>query len=282
MQCHLQNELHAASAVILSAGKDLAASAIRPRSFAAIRMTLGGLFGLIVLVQMSPVLLAAEKPKVSKPPMVTRQQWGSKPQPIPDSRKHTPQFITVHHAGVDWKPGRDPAVFVKNMQAWGQRREEENAQLPPEKRKPNVKNWPDLAYHFMIAPDGRIYEARPMEYEPESNTKYDLQGHIGVELMGNFQTQRPSDAQLKSLVALVSWLCQEKNIPVTEIATHRDRAQKQTVCPGKDLYRYFEDGTFGGWVKETLAGEKPEIKPGPPLEDGPTVVVDTPATQPAN
>ena len=211
---------------------------------------------------------AQEKPKkeakVPKPAIVSAKEWGSEPQPIPDSRKHTPQFITVHHAGVDWKPGRDPVTFVKNMQGWGQRE----------------KNWPDLAYHFMIAPDGRIFEARSMEYEPESNTKYDLQGHIGIELMGNFETQRPSEKQLESLVAIVAWVCQEKNIPPSEIATHRDRAKKQTSCPGKDLYRYFEDGTFVGWVKQTLAGKQPDVKPGPPLEGGPTVVVDTPATQP--
>src|SRR5213075_877704 len=91
---------------------------------------------------------------LQKPPTVTREQWGSQPQPIPDSRRHTPQFITIHHAGVPWKPGRDPADFVRNMQTWGQRE----------------KHWPDLPYHFMIAPDGRIFEARPIQYEPESNT----------------------------------------------------------------------------------------------------------------
>ena len=30
-----------------------------------------------------------------------------------------------------------------------------------------------------------------------------------------------------------------------------------------------------------LAGKQPDVTPGPPLEGGPTVVVDTPATQPA-
>jgi hypothetical protein len=204
---------------------------------------------------------------VEKPPIVSREEWGSQPQPIPDSRKHVARFITIHHAGVDWKPGRDPAQFVKTMQAWGQRE----------------KHWPDLAYHFLIAPDGRIFEARSMEYEPESNTKYDLQGHIGVELMGNFETQRPSKQQIESCVKLVAWLCQEKKIDPSQIAGHKDRAKGQTSCPGKDFYRYLESGQFVGWVKQTLAGDTPQIDPGPPLEGGPTVVIDTPlpATAPA-
>src|SRR5688500_6217734 len=206
----------------------------------------------------------AEEPaatKLEKPKTVTREEWGSEPQPLPDSRKHTPQFITLHHGGTDWKAGRDPAQFVRNLQKYGQRE----------------KNWPDLPYHFMIAPDGRIFECRPIEYEPESNTKYDLQGHIGVELMGNFETQRPSPAQLKSTVALVAWLCQDLRIDASQIAGHGDRAKKQTVCPGKDFARYLEDGQLVGWVKETLAGNKPDVKPGEPLNGGPTVVVDTPA-----
>jgi hypothetical protein len=209
-----------------------------------------------------PLLTAfADQPaKLTKPEMVTREQWGSEPQPLPESRKHIPKFITIHHGGTDWKAGRDPAEFVKAVQRYGQRE----------------KNWPDLPYHFMIAPDGRIFEARPIEYEPESNTKYDLQGHIGVELMGNFEKQRPSPAQLKSTVALVAWLCQDLKIDPGKIAGHRDRAKDQTSCPGKDFYRYLEDGKLLGWVKQTLAGEKPDVQPGDPLPGGPTVVIDTP------
>src|SRR5687768_12345699 len=89
--------------------------------------------------------LGADDPapaKLEKPKTVTREEWGSEPQPLPDSRKHTPQFITIHHGGTPWKAGRDPQDFVKSMQKWGQ----------------TEKNWPDLPYHFMIAPDGRIFE----------------------------------------------------------------------------------------------------------------------------
>jgi hypothetical protein len=45
------------------------------------------------------------------------------------------------------------------------------------------------------------------------------------------------------------------------------------------MYRYIESGEFQKWVKETLDGKQPEVKPGPPLKDGPTVVIDTPAAK---
>src|SRR6266513_83590 len=82
---------------------------------------------------------------VQKPPIVSAKEWGSAPQPIPDSRKQTPQYVTIHHAGVLWEAKVPPATFVKNMQSWGQRE----------------KKWPDLPYHFLIAPDGTIFEGRP-------------------------------------------------------------------------------------------------------------------------
>src|SRR5947207_467985 len=198
---------------------------------------------------------ATQPAAVAKPPIVPAAEWGSTPQPIPDSRKHTPKFITIHHAGTIWKPGSDALKVVKGLQAYGQKE----------------KHWPDVPYHFIIAPDGRIIEGRSMRYEPESNTKYDLQGHIGVELLGNFEEQRVNAQQLESLTNLVAWLCQDLKIDPSEVATHRDRAKEQTVCPGKDFYRYFGDGQLVGWVRQVLSGKQPKIELRDPLPGGPTV-----------
>jgi hypothetical protein len=194
------------------------------------------------------------KPGVSKPPIVSAKEWGSTPQPIPDARKHTPKYITIHHAGVLWEAKTTPDKFVKNMQTWGQKE----------------KNWPDLPYHFLIAPDGRIFEGRALAYEPDTNTKYELAGNIGVEMMGNFNAQRPSEAQLQSCVKLVAWLAQELNVAPENIRGHNDAAPGQTDCPGKDFYRYLKDGQFRNWVTQTMQGKSPDVNPGPPLPDGPT------------
>jgi hypothetical protein len=145
------------------------------------------------------------------------------------------------------------------MQIWGQ----------------TEKHWPDLPYHFLIAPDGRIFEGRPIEYEPDSNTNYSLNGNIGIELFGNFEVQRPSQKQLESCVKLVAWLAQEQKIDLDHIRGHRDAAQGQTVCPGKDFYRYLADGSFRKWVEATMHGQSAEIKPGPALDGGPTEIIPT-------
>ena len=159
---------------------------------------------------------ASTQPGVPRPPIVSAKQWGSAPQPIPDARKQVPAWITIHHAGVLWEGKTTPDAFVKNMQTWGQKE----------------KNWPDLPYHFLIAPDGRIFEGRAIEYEPESNTKYDLQGNIGIEMMGNFEAQRPSRAQIESCVKLAAWLASEHHIDVDHIRGHRDAAPDRPIVRG--------------------------------------------------
>ena len=55
-------------------------------------------------------------------------------------------------------------------------------------------------------------------------------------------------------------------------------AMDPSVPAGKDFYRYLESGKFKEWVAQTLAGKQPDVKPGPPLPGGPTVVLDTPPT----
>jgi hypothetical protein len=213
--------------------------------------------------------LAQSRRSVPKPAnLISREAWGSKPDRIPDSRRQTPKWITLHHAGVLWTNSKDPAQFVRDMQEWGKKR--------PQLEKPPMDTyWPDLPYHFLIAPDGRIFEGRPLEFEPESNTKYELSGHIGIEMMGDFNRQRPSPEQLQSAVQLTAWLLDAQKLPLEAIRTHRDVAQGQTECPGRDFYRYIEDGQFKHWVKGVLDGENPTIEPGPPLADppGPTELV---------
>ena len=202
----------------------------------------------------------------ARPPIVTREAWDSRPAPIPASRKQVPVWITIHHAGEVWKPGADPAAFVRRMQVWGQNR-------PKLEQPPRNTYWPDLPYHYLIAPDGRIFEGRPVEYEPETNTNYSVNGNIGVELMGDFEKQRPSVAQIKACVALTAWLGQTYHIDAAHIRGHMDVAVGQTDCPGRDFYRYMQDGQFKRWVKAVQEGHTPAIAPGPVLPDGPATPI---------
>lgn len=211
------------------------------------------LFAFIGLAAAALSCVSADRRKASacarlRPAIVTGEEWGSKAHAIPDSRRQTPAWVTLHHAGVPWT-GKDPAQFVRDMQVWGQNR-------PMLEKPPMNTYWPDLPYHYLIAPDGRIFEGRDVRYEPESNTKYPLSGNIGVEMMGDFNVQPPTQEQLRSSVRVVAWLSCKHGITLDHVRGHRDAAPGQTDCPGKGFYRHLEDGGFRRWVEAVGAGKE--------------------------
>lgn len=204
---------------------------------------------------------------MGEPVVISRGQWGSRPQTMPTTMRHVPRVLTVHHAGVLWRSGMEPYQVLRNLQSWGQR----------------DKKWPDVPYHYLISPDGRIFEGRDVNYRPESNTKYDLDGVLNVHLWGHFDEQRVSVEQLRSTVSLLAKLCRELKLDPKLIRGHRDAAPGQTTCPGKDVHRYLEGGQLRRWVEETLAGKVPAIEELPEAPGGPTTRITTtaPASRPA-
>ncbi len=188
---------------------------------------------------------------VAKPSIVERHQWGSQPDGLGDGLLHQPKSIAIHHAGVAWKQGDDPLKKIKNLQSWGQRE----------------KGWPDVPYHYLISPDGRILEGRDWRYRPESNTDYDLDGVLNVQLWGDFDRQSVTLEQLQALTQTVAWLCQEHGISVSFVRGHGDAAPGQTSCPGKDLKRYLDKSHLYGWINQSLIGHLPRVKLEAPLPD---------------
>jgi len=166
--------------------------------------------------------------------VIKRSEWGW--QPLTEKKEEAKiTKITIHHGGVEFTKDKDPKEALRTLQKWS--REE--------------KGWIDIPYHFMIDLDGNIYEARPINYPGDTNTEYDPTGHALVEVMGNYEIQTLSEEQLNSLIGLIAFLAKEFNVPVSEIKTHRDYS-KMTVCPGKNIYKYFQDSTIVKEVEKRL------------------------------
>ncbi len=167
-----------------------------------------------------------EKPIAPKPKMLSRAEWKAKP-PVGQMKAHTPRYITIHHTATKKKPTVPLAEKLRNLQNFSQHEDK----LDTGKIKPP---WLDVPYHFYIAAGGEIGEARDLHFAGDTNTEYDPTGHLLVVLEGNFEEEEPTDAQIKSTIALVAWLSQTYRIPAEKIATHKDYAR--TACPGKNLY----------------------------------------------
>ncbi len=65
------------------------------------------------------------------------------------------------------------------------------------------------------------------------------------------QQQEVPSAQLASLIKLIAHACKKYDLPYETITTHRDNST-QTTCPGKNLYKYFENGYVKAEVKKLI------------------------------
>ncbi len=118
-------------------------------------------------------------------------------------------------------------------------------------------HYSDIAYHFIIDNDGRVWQGRLLEYmgahagrdsladimaarirhgildqPPESALVRDPDwGQAGICLCGNFSHQQPRKQQLDALKTLLICLCDSLELSPGQIALHRE-INPNTTCPG--------------------------------------------------
>ena len=132
--------------------------------------------------------------------------------------------ITIHHAGngVVRETAENAVVFrLQNMQTAHLRR-----------------NYGDIGYHFIIDYAGRTWEGRSLAYEG-AHVSHHNRRNVGIMVIGNFEKQRPSDAQIKSCEVLVGLLREHYRIKKNRVYGHRDLGH--SICPGRHLYARLAD-----------------------------------------
>ena len=112
-----------------------------------------------------------------------------------------------------------------------------------------VNKWDELGYHFVIGNgtdtrDGAI-EVGSRWVKQKWGAHCKVPGNrfnehgIGICLVGNFEQNRPSAAQMDSLSRLVTFLMTECGIPTDQVLAHGS-VTGHTACPG----RYFPMARF--------------------------------------
>ena len=152
---------------------------------------------------------------------------------------HKITHVTLHHTG-DAKPllpGDSPVARLRGLQRWGA----------------SDRNWWDVPYHFLLGLDGDIYEGRDYHFMGETNTTYDPGGHFLISVIGNYGVQEPTQAQLNAIAEMMAWALDEFDLPLDKIGGHYNYAD--TGCPGKNLRKYLEDGTFRRMASARLKRE---------------------------
>ena len=148
------------------------------------------------------------------------------------AREYSPQvkLLVVHHtalklAGDERSPTeRMKALYIYHADKMG---------------------WGDIGYHYVIDEKGNIFEGR-------SGGKNVIGGHlycgntatVGIALMGNFEVERPTQNQFRSLKQLLAYLAGEYGLNLngkvrfhgklsSHIVGHKDAGH--TKCPGYNL-----------------------------------------------
>jgi N-acetylmuramoyl-L-alanine amidase len=163
--------------------------------------------------------------------LICRRAWGAR-RPSGDFERHRIRRITVHHSAVALRDNRLAPARLRSHQAAHQDR-----------------GWADIAYHLLIDRNGNVYAGRPRWAVGDTSTNYDPRGHLLVMCEGNFQEQRPSEAQVRALVDILAWAVNRYGVGVRSIRGHLEYAD--TACPGRSLQRRL--GEVRRRVRERLA-----------------------------
>ncbi len=192
------------------------------RSFVALTLGIG----------LAACAVVPTDPTVARPTMVSVAQWGGAASTASHVVPQRIDRITIHHGGVAWKRDADVAAYMRRLQQWSRL----------------TKRWSDSPYHYIIAPDGRIFVARDEGVPGDTNTEYDPKGHALVMLLGNFDEAQPTPQQLATTVNLVAWIASQHQLTADQIASHKDFSS-QTACPGKNLSAHIASG----WLRSAVA-----------------------------
>lgn len=154
--------------------------------------------------------------------IIKREDWGMLP-PSNSYKSQKANKIIVHHNGAGSKPNIPDFKGKETIRAI-------------ERWHVEVNNWNALGYHFIIAPNGDIYQGRPIFVRGAHAGYKNNINSIGIMLYGNFDYENPTTEQIKALKELIV------HLNIYDIYGHKD--VRNTTCPGKNLYKIIKSEEF--------------------------------------
>lgn len=198
----------------------------------------------MLLAHALALLVATAVDAPSLPHVVPRETWDPSPrragQRYPGRLERALRTIVVHHSDF-----LDPAgpLGIKEYHL-------------------EVSGFSDIGYHFVIEPDGTVYEGRALDHtgahagvtREGARGRHELDpdwGAIGIVLDGYFGEELPPPAQREALLALIDEL--RARFPnIERVIGHREVRQElvlarkltpvgpPTVCPGDALFLWLD------------------------------------------
>jgi len=129
--------------------------------------------------------------------------------------------ITVHHDGLDqliWST--DPRAMAERIERY--------------RVGHLARGWGDIGYHLVIDRSGVLWQGRSIRWQG-AHVKNHNEGNIGVLVMGNFEEQKPTAAQIQTLRRVIVDLRRVYGVREGQLYTHREWPDADTLCPGRNL-----------------------------------------------
>jgi hypothetical protein len=131
-----------------------------------------------------------------------------------------------------------------------------------------ANGWSGIGYHLIILPDGTIAEGRPIAQQGAHAAAWNP-GTIGVAMIGDFDSEFPSQAQIASTATVLRELGKRFALDLSKdyrpdvregLAFHRDCSPK--TCPGTKITKVMVRGWLTNTTPAPEAEAEPEEKPG--------------------
>ena len=175
--------------------------------------------------------------KASPPPMpviISRKEWGAWPLDLLAPEEHGLFDTETNPEGVLYYP--DDLRNVLNTIVVHHSAISDAGPAEIQKLHMDRRGFADVAYHFLIDSDGDIYEGREINIRGAHVQGFNT-GSVGIVLLGNFNDEKPTKAQLDSLSNLINYL--RYTYEIRYLAGHKDypgQSPDGTECPGANLY----------------------------------------------
>jgi hypothetical protein len=159
--------------------------------------------------------------------VIPRAAWGARPHRC-STRDGSFSRVALHHTASRWTG--NPEAMIRQAQAYHL----------------DGRGYCDIAYHFAVAQDGRIFELRPLPLRG-GHTLNNNTSNVGVVFLGCFDGacggDRPTEALLRAGAGLVRMMQHLYGIPIDadRVRGHRDHAGQSTSCPGGFLHPRLEE-----------------------------------------
>lgn len=176
--------------------------------------------------------------------------------PLREHTKDAVKRVTVHYTGApaSFKPGlvdkpkQRRETLVKKL-----RHLYEFSTATREGFKKNL--WSDVPYHLYLDAYAQVGEGRDMQYQVDSNTRYETNGHFSIVVEGD-DGDKLTSVQKAKLTQLLDALTERVNVTSKkQIGVHGDFAS--TSCPGPELRQFVKE--YKASRKDLSGSDEPVI-----------------------